>query len=284
MSITITPEDAAGQIIWETDNENVLTVDDKGTVYAVGNGKAKVIAKTIDGSVESSFEITVYTPATSIVLSKQTATIFTGDTLQLVGNVLPEDASNTQITWSSENEAKATVNADGLVTAISAGKVNIVASIGEIKATCQVTVMEKDPAWVIEFDQSLNVTGDEISNLPWEDTSIANIRSLINTNLDITFDSTTNVGTGTTLRFLDATGNEVFKYQFVLYGDVNGDGLINSLDVLVLQKYILEIKSLDRNISKSRKHQQKWSKPIITRRIKNSKAYIRNQIHRTIIR
>ena len=51
MSITITPEDGVGQIIWETDNENVLTVDEKGTVYAVGNGKAKVIAKTIDGSV-----------------------------------------------------------------------------------------------------------------------------------------------------------------------------------------------------------------------------------------
>ena len=110
MSITITPKDGVGQIIWETDNENVLTVDEKGTVYAVGNGKAKVIAKTIDGSVESSFEITVYTPATSIVLSKQSATIFTGDTLQIVGNVLPEDASNTQITWSSENEGKATVN------------------------------------------------------------------------------------------------------------------------------------------------------------------------------
>lgn len=117
--------------------------------------------------------------------------------------------------------------------------------------------MEKDPSWVIEFDQSLRITGDEISHLPWEDTSIANIRSLINTNLDITFDSTTNVGTGTTLTFLDASGNDVFKYQFVLYGDVNGDGLINSLDVLVLQKYILETKPLTGiflkagNISKS---------------------------------
>lgn len=216
MSIKITPEDGVGQIIWKSDNENVLTVDNEGTVYAVGNGKAKIIAKTMDGSVESSFEITVYTPATSIVLSKQSATIFTGDTLQLVGNVLPEDASNTQITWNSENEDIATVNGDGLITAISAGKVNIVANIGQIKATCQVTVMEKDPSWVIEFDQSLSITGDEISNLPWEDTSIANIRSLINTNLDMIFDSITNVGTGTTLTFLDEAGNEVFKYQFIL--------------------------------------------------------------------
>lgn len=254
MSIKITPEDGTGQIIWESDDENVLTVDDIGTVYAVGNGKAKVIAKTIDGSVESSFEITVYTPVTSIAISKQSATIFKGDTLQLIGNVLPEDASSKQITWSSENEAIATVSTDGLVTAIDTGKVNIIASIGEIKAICQVTVMEKDPAWVIEFDQSLRITGDEISNLPWEDTSNSNIRSLINTNLDITFDSTTNVGTGTNLTFSDAIGNEVFKYQFVLYGDVNGDGLINSLDVLVLQKYILEIKSLNRNILKSREY------------------------------
>lgn len=110
MSIKITPENAKDQIIWESDNENILTVDDKGTVYAVGNGKAKVIAKTIDGSVESSFEITVYTVATNIVLSKNNATIFVGDTLQLVGNVIPEDASNGQITWNSENDKIAKVN------------------------------------------------------------------------------------------------------------------------------------------------------------------------------
>lgn len=117
--------------------------------------------------------------------------------------------------------------------------------------------MEKDPSWVIEFDQSLRIIGDEISSLPWEDTSITNIKSLINTNLNMSFNSNTNIGTGTILTFLDTTDREIFKYQFILYGDVNGDGLINSLDVLVLQKYILEIKPLTGiflkagNISKS---------------------------------
>ena len=122
--------------------------------------------------------------------------------------------------------------------------INITASIGTLQAKCQITVIEQDTSWQIEFDDSLQVTGDEISRLPWEDTSIENIRSLITTNLEVSFD-TQRVGTGTNLSLADSTGNEVFRYQFILYGDVNGDGLINSLDVLVLQKYILETRTLE---------------------------------------
>lgn len=244
MDIKITPEGAEGKIIWQSDNQNVLAVTEEGTVLAVGNGKANIIAKTLDGSVQGSFEITVYTPATGIVLSKQQATIFVGDTLQLVGNVLPEDASNKEITWESENENIALINQDGLVTAVSEGSTNITASIGTLQAKCQITVIKQDTSWQIEFDESLQVTGDEISKLPWEDTSVENIRRLITTNLEMSFD-TSNVGTGTNLVLTDTAGNEVFRYQFILYGDVNGDGLINSLDVLVLQKYILESRTLE---------------------------------------
>lgn len=77
--------------------------------------------------------------------------------------------------------------------------------------------------------------------------NIENIQKLISTNLQMRFGNTVNdrVGTGSKLILSDENGNKVHEYEFLLYGDVDGDGLINSKDVLVLQKHILEIKLLE---------------------------------------
>lgn len=103
------------------------------------------------------------------------------------------------------------------------------------------------PEWKLNFDESLIIEGDQISGLPWEDTTISNITKLISTNLQISFENTigNRIGTGSKLVLLDASGNKVHEYEFLLYGDLDGDGLINSKDALVLQKHILEIKILE---------------------------------------
>ena len=53
------------------------------------------------------------------------------------------------------------------------------------------------------------------------------------------------VGTGSKLILSSSDGTTIYEYEFLIYGDVNGDGLINALDVLVLQKHILETKLLE---------------------------------------
>ena len=217
-----------------------------------GNGKTQIIAKTQDGSIQAEVEISVYTPAYGIVLSKENATIFTGTVMQLIANVLPEDTSENEVSWSSENEEIASVDEDGKVTGNKAGNTKIIASVGNIKTECSITVIEKQDDWILEFSDDLSVTGDEISSLPWENVAVENIRSYIETNLEISFENSNgkileddeNIGTGSSLILKDTQGNEVFRYNFILYGDVNGDGLINSLDVLVIQKYILETKDI----------------------------------------
>ena len=52
------------------------------------------------------------------------------------------------------------------------------------------------------------------------------------------------VGTGSTIKILD-NDVTVIEYNVIMYGDVNGDGKINSIDLLVLQRHILEIQKLD---------------------------------------
>ncbi len=82
-------------------------------------------------------------PATSVTLSDTVAVVPVGETLQLSATVLPDDASNRTVTWSSSDEAIATVDASGLVTAVAAGTATITATTCDgtaLTASCTVTV------------------------------------------------------------------------------------------------------------------------------------------------
>lgn len=77
---------------------------------------------------------------TGITLNKTDITLFSaGETYQLTADVAPHDAGAT-VTWTSENTAVATVNSDGLVTAVAGGTVNVTAQAGQKSETCVVRV------------------------------------------------------------------------------------------------------------------------------------------------
>ena len=65
------------------------------------------------------FQVTV--KAESISLNKQSANLMIGDTLSLTAKVLPENASTKTVVWSSNNPDVASVNDEGLVTALTTG-------------------------------------------------------------------------------------------------------------------------------------------------------------------
>ena len=81
---------------------------------------------------------------TAITLNKTATTIPAGQTETLsVSSVTPDDATDQTVTWSSDNEAVATVDADGKVTAVALGTANITATANDgsgVTATCAVTV------------------------------------------------------------------------------------------------------------------------------------------------
>ena len=77
----------------------------------------------------------------SITLNQLTADVPVGATLQLTATVLPENATNKTVTWSSGNETIATVSESGLVTGVKDGEVLIVAQAGDKTAICVVMVV-----------------------------------------------------------------------------------------------------------------------------------------------
>ena len=83
---------------------------------------------------------------TNITLSQTTGSIVEGESLHISAIVSPKEASNPTLTWSSNNNSVATVNASGDVTAIAPGDVKITASATDgsnVSASCDLTVVKK---------------------------------------------------------------------------------------------------------------------------------------------
>lgn len=102
----------------------------------------------------------------------------------------------------------------------------------------------------IEFLQNI-VFNTENELTGFTDNSVREIKKLIKTNLSmeilkdgIVLDDEEKAGTGTVINFKNNNDEILYSFKVIIYGDVNGDGLINSLDVLILQKYILETKEI----------------------------------------
>lgn len=83
-------------------------------------------------------------PVSSITLDKSEASLTIGETLQLTATLIPEEATDKSVTWSSSDEKVATVTAEGLATAVGIGKVVITATTNDgtsLSATCEITVL-----------------------------------------------------------------------------------------------------------------------------------------------
>ncbi|WP_302984546.1 Ig domain-containing protein [uncultured Muribaculum sp.] len=140
---TVMPEDATDKTVsWTSSDEAVATVDAEGKVTAVALGEATISATC--GEVSTYCTVTVVaTPAESITISQETATLKVGETVELTATVMPEDATDKTVSWTSNDEAVATVDAEGKVTAVALGEAEITATAADgsgISANCLVTV------------------------------------------------------------------------------------------------------------------------------------------------
>ena len=69
------------------------------------------------------------------------------------------------------------------------------------------------------------------------------------------------VGTGSKIKIINDSQEIIAQYTVVLYGDINGDGKINSVDLLVLQRHILEIQTIEEIFQKAGNINKNGKKP-----------------------
>ena len=142
---TITPSNATNkEVKWTSSNENVAKVSTIGVIKPVKNGTCKIIATTTDGTnLSASVDLTVNIPPTTIKLDKSSYTFNDTKNMQLKATILPTQASNTKLNWTSDNESVATVDGNGVVTPVKNGTCNITATTADgtnIKGSCNIIV------------------------------------------------------------------------------------------------------------------------------------------------
>lgn len=149
LTVTVVPDNATDKsVVWKSSDAAVATVND-GLVRAVAPGTATITVATPDGQQTASCFVTVNrqaVPVTSVSLDQTSLEMLVGDEVTLTATVSPADADIKIVSWSSDNEAVATV-ADGKVKAVGAGDATITVTTtdGGKTATCAVTVSEPEP-------------------------------------------------------------------------------------------------------------------------------------------
>ena len=152
--LTIAPSNFTDEINWKSGNTNVVTVDNTGKITAKAVGTA--VVKVTVGNQSASCKVTVVQPVTSLYLSKSSLPMEATDTYVLTVSVSPSDAFNKAVKWESSDETIATVNQEGVVTALKKGKATITVSTldgSNIKKTCTVEV--KNNAYIVQSPAEL---------------------------------------------------------------------------------------------------------------------------------
>jgi len=149
LTATVHPHNAANKAIsWASSNPSVATVIN-GVVIANEEGTAIIIVATEEGNYTAMCEVTVTSKdvsVTGVMLNKTNLTLIVGTMGTLTTTVVPHDATNKAVNWTSSNATVATV-ANGIITAKEEGTaiITVTTDDGNYTATCAVIVT---PEWV----------------------------------------------------------------------------------------------------------------------------------------
>jgi len=140
LTATVNPSDATDKtIIWTSDNPAIATVDANGYVTAVAKGNTKIYA-TAGGKKATCYVYVKIPSVESVTLDQTSVTLDAGGTATLTATINPFNADDQTVDWKSGNNKIATVDANGVVTAVAPGTTKITATAGYKSATCTVTV------------------------------------------------------------------------------------------------------------------------------------------------
>lgn len=254
IKVEVRPEEAKDKkIYFSSSAPNIALVDDTGTIIGVSSGTATITAKA-DSGASRSIKINVYTPVTDISVNSQYMNLQIGQSSTINYVIYPDDASNKNVSFSSKDESIAQVDKNGKITAISEGTttITVITEDGAKQASLEVNVFKPLDEDEIIWAEDINVNVNEVSGLDFRNNTVKNIKDKITTNYDIEIYNAKDellkendlVGTGSKIKIIK-DNVIMFEYTVILYGDVNGDGKINSIDLLVLQRHILELEKFD---------------------------------------
>ena len=168
---TVTPSQASQKVAWSSSNGKIATVDSKGRVKAVSNGKCKIIATTTDGTNRTaSCDVTVdikFVTGISFDFNSYTITNV-NQTPVFRPNITPSDAEDKNVRWSSSNTKVATVSSSGVIKAAGNGTCKITATTTDgtnLSASFNITVNIKATKITLDKTKIELTTGKETEKI-----------------------------------------------------------------------------------------------------------------------
>lgn len=168
LSAILEPVNATNQVVtWSSSSSDIAVVDNSGLVTTKKAGTVTISAIAQDGNYSDSATLTITDkviniPVSSVTLSPSSLALNAGETRLLVATVLPANATNQNVTWSTSNPTVASIAPDGTLTSLSAGDtvITVTTQDGNKTATCSVTVLNVTP--VIHIT-SISVTPSSVT-------------------------------------------------------------------------------------------------------------------------
>lgn len=126
-------------LTWTSSDETVATVDETGLVTAVGAGEADVTVSVADANISSTTHVKVVITPTGVEAPDSIELVTNGENSKALGaKMTPEDATEVKLAYESSDESVATVDENGVVTAVADGECIITTYVtADIPATAE---------------------------------------------------------------------------------------------------------------------------------------------------
>ena len=145
LTATVTPDTATDKsITWTSSNGTVATVDQNGKVTARSVGAATITAKAGEQSATCTITVKQEVAATGVKILNAPETLNYGTPLKLEAKVIPDTATNQEVTWSSNKDSIATIDKDGNVKTVGDGDVTFTVKTedGGHEASCTIKIVK----------------------------------------------------------------------------------------------------------------------------------------------
>ncbi len=248
IEITVNPEDATiKDVIYESGDDTIVTVDEDGNVTAVGEGTTTIrVTSADDPNKFDEITVTVKKPVTEVTLEKEKTIIDINTSEDLVVTVNPDNATNKELIWESGDDTIVTVDENGKITAVGEGTTTVkVISADDPTKFDIITVKVEIPVEgiVIENDDTEVAIGEELQLNVTVNPETASVKDLEYTSSDETvaivdeFGKVTPVGEGTTVITVTSKDNPeitetititvvMYKVTYAFIGDVIPEGAV----------------------------------------------------------
>jgi len=166
LTATVAPENASNKdVTWSTSNFAAVAITNSGALKAVSLGQATITATTVDGEKTAVCVVTVNPVPVMGIGLKPEAMLGVNFSQIFQPTFEPANATNKNVSWTSNNTDVATVNDAGLVRALSAGTatITVISQEGAFEASCELSVIN---TYVTGRDEDTRFPSVWINNQP----------------------------------------------------------------------------------------------------------------------